>query len=208
MSANKYRGDSPQKEIARDWAYSNLSKKEIREKAHVILPSEFCGDVEVLKSLGCAPYNIMCADLNPAAVTEAKKRGCQAWFCYVEELVKTIVDSGQADNLAGVNADYCHRIHNAVVSFNFLLETLHSVHWSGYMFLTFTRGFKDGYHSDSERIAYLNKTVYRTNKRAIVFSPESLCRYQSNTEVSVGSPMALIVMRVGKGKITCIPVPK
>lgn len=201
---SNYPGDSAGKKAARSWAYDQVT--DLTSKYHVIIPSQFGGDIDELVKRKVNPDHIFASDLDRLAAVRASARGCRAYYTSIQSLIQYLVTTDY--EIGSVNVDLCNTIQLAVSVLNSVLVNLHVARWSGVVMFTFARGYKDGLadgtQGDSKRIHYLNEFVHRANSKKVIFTKESLYNYQSKTNDSCGSPMSLVVMRADRGKLSCV----
>jgi len=192
-----YKGASPGKNEVRSFGYDQIHPKEILSKYHITTAGA-CGDVIELLKRGSPSRHILVADLKREPIEQAARLGCQAHLCSIQELVRMTLEGG-AQNLISVNVDLCETPQKGLPILNEILRDLKEYKWSGYIMYTCTWSWGGQGCNDRKRFALLN-TVYRHNKKKIVFSIEHLRRYKGTK----GMPMAFIMMYVRNGHITAI----
>jgi hypothetical protein len=183
------------KDASRAFCYSRLSRKDFLYGHHIIIASQAVGDYHWLRKYGAIGMVVAC-DKDKKARAEVAKLGSQCVLSphpLIEDTVSWYLSQVGVAPLASINIDLCNTSIEAAGVFGNVLTTLGQYDRRGKVrvFLTFARGFKDGFRDDVGRINYLNAMLASTNT---VIDAGLVFNYQSYTSKSVGAPMSTIVV--------------
>lgn len=106
MSGYKSKKTSPQKHMSRWRFYGKIPMRILQGRTHILIPSEDCGDIEVLcDTLEVDKGNLLAADLDPLAVAEAYRRGVTVTCEDVLVVLERALNEGR--NIGSLNLDFC-----------------------------------------------------------------------------------------------------
>lgn len=184
---SRYTGNSCQKTAARIYCYlwcSNCNQglsawhSWIRNKIHIVIASQDCGDIEFLRTIGVPAKNIIACDKDAVARENAAKYKVNV--SPYNDIVDTVrwAKNVYKNKIGSVNVDLC----DSVITVAPILAQIRTiVGQNTYVYCTFLRGHDPGFAKDDERrLEYLGR-------------PDAAIRYQSKRKNNHGSPMCVAI---------------
>lgn len=184
--------DSPGKEAARGFFYSQLSRRDFLTKHHILIASREVGDVKYLLRWGVRARNIIACDIDDQAVCNARKLGVRALPYSIQDTVGWYLDRYGSKNLASISVDLCWTINYGAPVLNEVLGRLYfRVPDRVLVGFTFCRSRYSLPPYASTYASAINFHLIHTNRTA---DDGRSFHYQSWTRSSVGSPMTITTL--------------
>jgi hypothetical protein len=182
-----FSGSSPQKALARAFAYSKVARKDFYGKTHIVIASRECGDIKFLLEHGVRKNHIVACDVDPEALKAAKKFGVRiSPFADIERTTELFSAYGLP--LASVNVDLCMTLKKGYPVLDAVLDLVYK---KAKVFFTFCR-YRDGMKSTEQRMRMFENLSGIGGQWDA--TPAEVLHYQSHTNNSIGSPMTVCVM--------------
>ena len=183
------------KDAARGFCYSQLRRNDFLYGHHIVIAGAL-GDVLWLRRYGAMGMIVACdkARTPRLAAQQLGQHMCSlSPHPLIEDTVEWYLSHFGARPLSSISIDLCNTVIEAAGVLGNVLTTLARYDRRGKVrvFLTYTRGFKDGFRDDRTRIDYLNAMLVSTNTS---IDPGLVFNYQSYTAKSVGAPMTVITV--------------
>lgn len=193
-SGYKSKKTSPQKHKSRWMFYGDIPVNVLQNRTHILIPSEDCGDIDVLCHwLEVDKSKILAADLDPLAVAEAYRRGVTVTCEDVLVVLERALNAGR--NIGSLNLDFCASPIATVDSLAIALRA--NIPYVMYTFAERTgRKRKDGtsppMRTRADRYKFI---VDRVGQKPVAHWP-----YKSISKYDKGSAMYCMVFR-GNGHL-------
>lgn len=152
----QYPGDSKGKSAARAYFYNLLTSKKLHEGYHVVIASQFCGDIKYLLGLGVRPERIIACDIDPIARENAGKLGIIVSPFPTIEATSSFAQGPlfkRNGKLASVNVDLCCTLPFAVET---MRKVMFHVGYQPLISLTYSR-YRDDMRGNIERLRYMDR---------------------------------------------------